>query len=258
MKKKRATKRKRRSAILAGLLILFAPISLFLPGGHVDAQKIASPQKNADGGTTNIENLPGGGARATTKDANGNVQDTVTTVANSKYGSGGTKVIVQTNAGGHDIDIELYKDATGQVRELGYTDYGPKDKIEKYELKAKYNDKGYLESSDEKLNNKDVVRKDPYPEEGGDPQERIRTQIWNRAADFIRKGNEITQTRFGTTTPGRKIQTDVEQPNSSKPTLTPSTKPNRSEESKTSDQPKTETPSTPEPKKTNGDSSAPE
>ncbi|PYT08151.1 MAG: hypothetical protein DMF60_05540, partial [Acidobacteria bacterium] len=144
------------------------------------------------------------------------------------------------------------------MREVGYTDYGPKDKLEKYELKAKYNDKGYLESFDEKLNNKDVVRKDPYPEEGGDPQERIRTQIWNRAADFIRKGNEITQTRFGTTTPGRKIQTDVEQPNSSKPTLTPSTKPNRSEESKTSDQPKTETPSTPEPKKTNGDSSAPE
>lgn len=229
-----ATRLLHLSVLIAVVLVL---------GLTVSGQKSSWSQQNADGTSTKVELLPGGGARATTTDTGSNVKDTVTTVPNSKYGEGGSKVTVQgADANKNDIDIEVYRDAAGKVRELHYTSYGQKDKYgQKHEFNAKYDEKGELKSYEKKLNNKGGGDK-AYPPSGGDKE-----GISDEAAKYKEVAEDITKARFGTDAPGLGAATKVDQP-----TLSPTEKSADSGEAKPSRTPsdKPADPKTPENRKT--------
>jgi hypothetical protein len=182
-------------------------VAILMLAQLVTAQTSSWSKQNADGTTTTVEILPGGGARVTTKDANGNVQDTVTTVPDGKYGPDGSKVTVQGTEGKNDVDIEVYRDASGKVREIHYTNYGEKNKYgQKHEFNAKYDEKGQLKSYEKKINNKGGGDK-PYPPSDGDNE-----GIADEAAKYKRAAEEVTKARFGTEAPGVGAATKVEQP----------------------------------------------
>jgi|GEM_PF-5252375 len=182
-------------------------VAILMLAQMVTAQQSSWSKQNTDGTTTTVEILPGGGARVTTKDANGNLQDTVTTVPDGKYGPDGSKVTVQGKEGNNDVDIEVYRDAAGKVREVHYTNYGEKDKYgQKHEFNAKYDEKGQLKSYEKKINNKGGGDK-PYPPSDGDNE-----GIANEAEKYKRAAEEVTEARFGTEAPGVGAATKVEQP----------------------------------------------
>ena len=197
---------KNRFASLYALQLSVFILAVLVAAQFAAAQQSSWTQQNADGTTSKVELLPGGGARVTTA-AGDDVKDTVTNLPDSKYGQGGSKTTVQGKEGNNDVDIEVYRDAAGKVREVHYTNYGEKDKYgQKHEFNAKYDEKGQLKSYEKKINNKGGGDQ-AYPPSGGDKE-----RIADEAAKHKLAAEEIIRARFGTDAPGGGAATNVEQP----------------------------------------------